>query len=220
MNTPKHILLVDDNADIRLHLGNLLLKMGYRVEALERPADLLARTLWPREAVVMLDMRMPELSGLQVQRALGTLATHLPIVFISGESRPQEIVEAMKACAVDFLIKPFGVQELREALERAFARAQQMARDQARRYRAGELLRMMSPREQEVLPLLLSGHSNRGAAQLLGVKADTVKKHRASVYEKAMVEDLTELIALFEGVPLESLDSRAAADADEETAGG
>lgn len=202
MNTPKHILLVDDNPDVRLHLGNLLLKLGYRVETIERPSDLLARTAWPREAVALLDMRMPELSGLQVQRALAGLAEHIPVVFISGESRPQEIVDAMKSGAVDFLIKPFGVAELTQALERGFARAQQWGQKAARRRQAEELLRMFSPREREVLPLLLAGHTNRGAAQALSVKADTVKKHRASIYEKAMVDDLTELIALFEGLDL------------------
>lgn len=196
----RHVILVDDNPNVRLHLGDLLSQMGYAVEALSDPRAVLTRLHWPAPCVILLDMRMPELSGLDVQYALSDLAEYVPVVFISGESLLQEAVHAMKAGAVDFLIKPFGVDTLRAALTKAFER-EACAREafhQQRHLRS--LYATLSPRERRVLPLLLRGHSNKSIGERLSVQADTVKKHRASIYCKFLVSDLSGLMALFQRI--------------------
>lgn len=197
VNTPKHIILVDDHADIRQHLGDLLVQMGYSVEVWDNGQDAISRGTWPSGSVMLLDMRMPQFSGLDVQKALLKLAESVAVVFISGESQPQEIVEAMKQGAVDFLIKPFGKVELQAALVRAFDLASERTAQMSRRARSEHLLERLSERERDVLWVLLKGHTNRSAAKVLALQADTVKKHRAAIYQKLLVEDLSGLLALF-----------------------
>lgn len=197
---PRHVILVDDDSDVRLHLSDLLTQMGYAVETVGEPALILRRSRWPAPCVVLLDMRMPGLDGLEVQHGLAKVARHVPIVFMSGESLPQEIVHGLKRGAVDFLIKPFGLPQLSDALAAAFGRAEEWQRAEQRR----EILRSrhaeLSPKEKLVLPLLLQGHSNKSLGECLSIQAGTVKKHRASIYEKFLVSELSQLIALFEGV--------------------
>jgi FixJ family two-component response regulator len=196
----RHVILVDDNPDVRLHLGDLLSQMGYSVETVGDPRSLLTRLHWPTASVVLLDMRMPEVSGLDVQEGLSSLVAHVPVVFISGDSLPQEAVQAMKGGAVDFLIKPFGADALRSALNRAFGQADLTREVTQRRQHLQSLYAGLSPRERRVLPLLLRGHSNKSAGEYLSLQADTIKKHRAAIYEKFMVPDLSALMALFHGI--------------------
>lgn len=191
---------MDDNPDVRLHLGDLISQLGYEVEVLGEPRRMLERRHWPEPCVVLLDMRMPELSGLELQSALAKLARGVPIVFISGESQPQEIVQAMKDGAVDFLIKPFGATELTAALERAFERESRLRAEADQRQRLRARYAELSPKEKLVLPLMLLGHSNKSLGERLSIQAGTVKKHRASIYEKFLVDDLSDLITLFKGV--------------------
>lgn len=202
----RHVILVDDNQDVRLQLGDLLSQMGYAVETIGEPSQVLGLSRWPSRCVVLLDMRMPGLGGLEVQQGLAKVAQHVPIVFMSGESQPQEIVQGLKKGAVDFLIKPFGAAELTEALGVAFKRAEGMRAAVQRRALLRSRYAELSPKEKLVLPLILQGHTNKSLGECLVVQAGTVKKHRASIYEKFLVSDLSELIALFEGAgPLDRL---------------
>jgi FixJ family two-component response regulator len=194
------VLLVDDNSDVRLHLGNLLVQMGFQVEAFGDPRPLLERTRWTAPTVLLLDMRMPILSGLEVQKALNALAQTVPIIFISGESEPHEVVKAFKGGASDFLIKPFGRAELSLALEAAFDREAADRQRGVRLERLRQHCRELSTRERDVLSLILQGYSNKALGEQLQIQAGTVKKHRAAIYEKFMVDDLSELLNLFEGI--------------------
>jgi FixJ family two-component response regulator len=196
----RHVLLIDDNPDIRVQLGNLLRHMGYMVETIEDPRALLSRRSWPTPAVILLDMRMPILTGLEVQHELSTMSQQVPIVFISGESQPQEIVRALKEGAQDFLIKPFGQGELARALDVAFERESNFREFRERRDLVRARCEELSPRERQVLQLILQGHSNKTLGEQLFIQAGTVKKHRAAIYQKFMVADLSGLLQLFHGI--------------------
>jgi FixJ family two-component response regulator len=208
-----HIQLVDDSPDVRFHLADLLRKVGYSVEAFEGAEDFFSKALDLSPAVVLMDMRMPGLTGLEVQARLKAQGRRTPVIFISGQSQPQEVIDAMKRGAVDFLLKPFTREQLVEAVDRGLALDRQnnvrfLRMDQMRR-RFGSL----SPREREVFFLILQGHPNRAIATVTGVQAGTIKKHRAAVLEKMMVTSAADLIQMCEGVDLDALSQSAPRDA-------
>ena len=116
--TPGHVFLVDDNPDIRHNLSHLLRKIGYSVDTFADAAEFIRLAPRLSPAVLVLDVRMPQMTGVQLQAHLVARGWHTPVVFISGESEHHEIIQAMKAGAIDFLWKPFPIQSLLEAIER------------------------------------------------------------------------------------------------------
>lgn len=193
------IYLLDDNEDIRLHLGDALRQRGWQVSAFATASDFLGQARWSRPAVLVLDMRMPEMNGLGVQRQLRLMGQDMPIVFISGESQSQEIIDAMKGGAVEFLWKPFELDALLAAVDSALQVDRRRLAQQQRQLKVQALHNHLSTREKELLPMLLQGMSNKGIAQHTGVLADTVKKHRAHILAKMQVDNLAGLIELCEG---------------------
>lgn len=200
-----HIQLVDDSQDVRFHLADLLRKIGYSVEAFEGAEDFLARNLDLSPSVVLLDMRMPGLTGTEVQAQLKARGRRTPIIFISGQSRMQEVIDAMKGGAIDFLCKPFTREQLVEAVERGLALDRQLHARFARLDQVRRRFASLSPREREIFFLVLQGHANRAIAARTGVQAGTIKKHRAAVLEKMMVATVAELIQDCEGLDLDAL---------------
>ena len=199
---PGHVYLVDDDPDVRFYVGDLLRLLGYSVNEYSHAEAFFQQALEFSPAVVLMDMRMPGLTGVQAQRRLAEIGRHTPVVFISGESQPQEIIDAMKGGAVDFLIKPFNREQLVAALDKALA-IDAAQRDQfVRLQRVRRLFDALTEREKDVFFLILQAHSNIAIGEQTGVQAGTVKKHRAAIFEKFGVDNVAELIELCKGLDL------------------
>ena len=196
------IYLVDDDDDVRQSVQYALESAGYLVRAFTGPKNF--QTFAPNitKGVILLDMRMPDFSGLEVQAWLKKHGYRTPIVFISGESQPYEIIEAMKLDAVDFLLKPFALSKLLEAVEKALALDASRQEKASRELRVRQLWGNLTPREREVCHLMTKGYANREIAELHQSVPDTVKLHRRRVMEKMAVDSLPDLVQLLEGLDL------------------
>lgn len=204
-----HVYVVDDNPDIRFYLGNLLRQMNYSVEEYPSATAFLRQSLDISPAVLVLDVRMPGMSGIELQQQLQAMGRLTPIIFISGESHSVEIIQAMKGSPIEFLWKPFPIQALIDAIDRGLTvdqhKRDEFVRQDAVRRKYAEL----STREREVFVLMLEGHGNKGISEKLDVLPDTIKKHRANVLQKMQVQQLAELMVMCRGIDLSRLDSEA-----------
>ena len=197
----KHVYLVDDNPEIRFHLKGLLVQKGYSVydfDSAQNFLDGLEKLAHP--CVLVVDMRMPKLSGLDLQYQLKLKNIYIPSIFISGESQPQEIIDAMKTGAIEFLWKPFKSEHLIAALDRGLAIDIENTNIQNRKIKLQALQADLSQKENEVFLLMRKGLKNKEIGEKLGVFSDTVKKHRAQVLAKMQVTTLHELLQLWEGI--------------------
>ena len=197
----KHVYLVDDNPEIRFHLKGLLVQKGYSMydfDSAQTFLDGLENLAHP--CVLVVDMRMPKLSGLDLQYQLKLKNIYIPSIFISGESQPQEIIDAMKTGAIEFLWKPFKSEHLIAALDRGLAIDIENTNIQNRKIKLQALQAGLSQKENEVFLLMRKGLKNKEIGEILGVFSDTVKKHRAQVLAKMQVTTLHELLQLWEGI--------------------
>lgn len=199
MTLKGHVFLVDDDHDIRFHLGDVLRQLGYGVTDHASAAAFLQQAQRVSPAVLVLDMRMPQMTGLELQKALHAQDWHLPIIYMSGDSQNQEIIDAMKLGAIDFLWKPFTQLQMVQAIDKGLALDAHHHADRQRLQRVANLYEGLSPREQSMFALMLLGHGNKDIAASTGVMADTVKKHRAQVLTKMQVKSLAELLAFCRG---------------------
>ena len=202
MKAKGHVLIVDDDAEIRLHLGNLLRHVGYSVSDFGSAKEFLATNENFEGSVLVLDMRMPIMSGLDLQKSLRAKGSDVPIIYISGESRSQEIIDAMKGGAIDFLWKPFSHTQLVQAIEKGLNLDQQHHKNRKNSKRVQALYETLSRREKSIFALVLLGHGNKDIAAKLSVMPDTVKKYRAQVFEKMQVDNLAALLDLCKGFEL------------------
>ena len=194
--TDKTVYLVDDEEAIRRSAGFMLRTSGHRVEAFESGVDLLkvARDLAP--GCILLDIRMPGMDGLEVQEALNDRGITLPVVIMTGHGDITIAVRAMKAGAVDFIEKPFEKAVLMGALERAWQRLERSGQRAARAEEAAMRLRILTPRERDVLDGLVEGLPNKTIAYDLGISPRTVEIHRANVMAKLEVKSLSEALRI------------------------
>ena len=192
----KVVHLVDDDASVRRSVGFMLKTSGHQVESYESGAELLKNSGRLERGCVLLDIRMPEMDGLEVQQALQEKGVALPVVIMTGHGDVTLAVRAMKAGAVDFIEKPFSKDTLLSALDEAFARLSrkeatgQQAKDAALR------LQVLTPREREVLDGLIHGLPNKTIAYDLGISARTVEIHRASLMTKLGAHSLSEALRI------------------------
>lgn len=196
LETGGHVYLIDDDSDIRTHVGALLRLLGYDVKTFAEPTAFVELDMLEYPAVVILDMCMAGMSGLQVHRSLMESGSPATILYLSGNSERQDIIDAMKAGAVDFLWKPVSRETLALAVSAAMAKSTAVAARFAEQAKLRAGLEQLSTREREVFKMMVGGLPNRQIAMRLGVRADTVKKHRTVICEKFMVEDTAELIAM------------------------
>jgi FixJ family two-component response regulator/signal transduction histidine kinase len=196
------VFVIDDNDAMRRAIERQLQAEGYRIEAFANAHAFLDRAAQARVACIVCDIRMPGLSGLELQATLARGKLELPIVFISGHADIATSVQAMKGGAVAFLPKPFAKAELLAAVSDALGRSRE--RDQERQQDADVLARFRSlkPREREVFELVVAGLLNKTIAQRLGIAEPTVKIHRGRVMAKMRADSVADLVRIAERVAL------------------
>lgn len=191
------VFVVDDDESVRRSLARLLKSAAYQVELYASAAEFLARPRRPEcAACLVLDLRMPELTGLELQERLSTLASHLAVVFITGHGDIPTSVLAMKRGAVDFLPKPFEDTQLLEAVARAVERTAQNYKAHQALMAIRERFATLTVREREVMAQIVTGKLNKQVADELGTVEKTIKVHRARIFEKMQVKSLAELVPL------------------------
>lgn len=200
-STLGHVYLVDDSEDVRHYLGGLLRQLGYTVGTYPDAETFLQQAMELSPAVLLLDMRMPGINGVQLQQRIHALGWHTPIIFISGESQTQEIIDAMKDGAIDFLCKPFGRAELVAAIDKALKLDAQRQAQFVRWVNVRRKFETLTLRERDVFGLILQAHTNKEIGELTGVQAGTIKKHRAAILEKMQVDSLAALVQECQGLP-------------------
>ena len=190
------VFVVDDDASVRKSLTRLLTGAGFEVEPFASVQAFLARRRYDGPCCLVLDVRMPGLTGLDLQEALTAAGRLLSIVFITGFVDVRESVRAMKGGAVDFLTKPVAATELVAAIRRGIARGVREEKEQARRAEIQDRVKALTPREAEVFVRVVTGMLNKQIARELGVVEKTVKVHRAQVMVKMQAGSLAELVQL------------------------
>ena len=194
LSTLGHVVVIDDDASVRRSLNAMLERVGYQVSVYGSAETFLQNPILPSIGVILLDMRMPGMTGVGLQTELQDVWHQIPIVFMSGDSRPDEIITAMKQGAFDFLLKPFTGQALLAVIQRAMERAQHTQMESSLKARIAEQLQRLTPRELEVCKWMVRGYSNKQIASFDGAAPATIKLHRAHVMEKLGVKTLPELI--------------------------
>jgi FixJ family two-component response regulator len=187
---------VDDDPSVRKGLARLVTSAGYRVEVFASARDFLTRPEREDPSCLLIDVRMPGLTGLELQDALAVAGRRMSIVFVSGHGDVAGSVKAMKGGAVDFLTKPVDAHELLSAIERAVAQAFRTQREQAGAMDVQARLKTLTAREAQVFALVVTGMLNKQIAAELGIVQKTVKVHRARVMEKMRAGSLAELVRL------------------------
>ena len=179
-----------------MSVADVLIHLGYGVSDFDSAASFLQQALRCSPAVLVLDMRMPKMTGLDLQKVLIEKDWPIPIIYMSGDSQSQEIIDAMKLGAVDFLWKPITHTQLIQVVNKGLKLDGQRREDQLRLKRVAALQQSLSAKEQEILSLMLLGHGNKAIGIEKNVMADTVKKHRAHIMAKMEVNSLAELLSL------------------------
>jgi FixJ family two-component response regulator len=189
------VFVVDDDAAVRKSLARLLKSAGYHTEGFASADEFLER--WEADPVpgcVLLDILMPGLDGLQLQHKLQTSTHGIPIIFITGHGDIPSSVTAMKAGAVDFFAKPFNAEDLLKAIREAIERDQQERTERSESAGVARRFETLTPREREVMSLVVRGMLNKQIGFALGASEKTVKIHRGRVMEKMKVDSVADLV--------------------------
>ena len=178
------IYLIDDDDAIRRSLSRMLADVGYDVFDYNSATSFLSNSRVVSPAVILLDMQMPDLSGLELLECLEKNGSTTPIIFLSGQSHPQQIVKGLKKGALDFLFKPFNLEELLNAIQTALEYDRKQFKRILKTSEIKQNFLLLTPREKEVFFLSVSGLMNKEIAQQLGTTDATIKVHKARVMEK------------------------------------
>ena len=192
------VFVVDDDESVCRALARLFRSVGLSVETFRSAKEFLAHPVPDRPVCLILDIRLPGPSGLDLQAALSDTARDIPIVFITGHGDVPTTVRAMKGGAIDFLQKPFNDQEVLDCVQRALSRSRQQRADRAERAELGARFKALTPREREVLALVVTGKLNKQIAGDLGIAEKTIKVHRGRVMEKMRAPSMADLVRMVE----------------------
>lgn len=190
------VFVVDDDRSIREAVAGLIRSVGMRAETFASTREFLRSARSNMPSCLVLDVRLPGASGLDFQHELAASKNHIPIIFITGHADVRMSVQAMKAGAVDFLTKPFRDQEMLDAVHQA------LERDRMRRFREAEIaalktrLGSLTPRERQVLPLVVSGLASKQVAAELGITEAATKVHRSQLMRKLGAESVATLVRM------------------------
>ena len=198
-NASKHIFLIDDDESMRFTLKGMLEFLGYQVDAFESALEFLNTSIQVMPAVIITDMRMPGMNGVELQSELLKRGRKTPIIFISGESTLPQTISAMKQGAIEFLIKPFERDQILSAIERGLEQDAAYMRFSSEQSKLEEGLKSLAPREREVFELLAKGFNNAQIQEKLQIALSTAKQYKSEVMRKLNLSSLAQLIALKNG---------------------
>ena len=198
------VFIVDDDADVRLSIQRLLKTVGLRAELFATAQDFLRRTIPDGASCLVLDVRLPEVGGLEVQHKLAAAGINIPIIFVTAHGDIPMSVKAMKSGAVEFLTKPFRDQDLLDAIQQALKRDQLARRQQSEIAELHERHKSLTAREREVMELMVSGMQTKQIASALGTSEVTAAVHRGNVMRKMHAGSPAELGSMVERLRLSS----------------
>jgi RNA polymerase sigma factor (sigma-70 family) len=196
MQNEPTVFIVDDDKAMRSSLKWLIESVGMKVRTYASADEFLIGHYPGRSGCLLLDVRMPGMSGLELQAHLTHRDIRLPVIIITGHGDVAMAVKAMKAGAADFIEKPFNDQELLDSIRHALDYGERERALQSRRSEIAARLAELTPREHEVMDMVTAGHSNREIAAALGVSAKTVEAHRSRVMDKMRASSLAELVRM------------------------
>lgn len=196
MQTDVTVYIVDDDEAVRHSLYLLLQSVGLMARCCESARAFLEAYDASAPGCMLLDIRMPEMSGLELQRVLNDRLIHIPVIIITGHGDVPLAVRAMKAGAMDVLEKPFNDQALLDAINKAVTKSSETFQGQKIRARFQERAQHLSPREREIMDLLILGKGSKEIASQLGISRKTVDVHRIHIMEKMQVRSVVELARL------------------------
>lgn len=201
------VFIVDDDDSVRKSLARLITSVGLKVETFSSANAFLKRDAYDGPACLVLDIRMPGLSGLELQTELAKAERTLSIVFITSHGNITMSVQAIKAGAVDFLEKPFEEQDLLDAVHLAIQKDRATKEKLAELREIQERVESLTPREREVFALVVTGMLNKQIAFEMGISEKTIKVHRARVMQKMQAESFADLVRLAEKLGIGSASS-------------
>jgi len=190
------VYLVDDDDSVRRSVGFMLKTSGLKVESFTSGIELLKDVRKLEPGAILLDIRMPEMDGLEVQAALNERGVTFPVIVMTGHGDVDVAVRAMKGGAVDFIEKPFDKAVMLDALDEAFERIRRSGRQGGRREEAQRRINGLTPRERDVLEGLVIGYPNKTIGYDLGISARTVEIHRANLMKKLEVSNISDLLRI------------------------
>jgi len=190
------VFVVDDDASMRGAVSNLIRSVGFQVEAFTSAQEFLASTRPDTPCCLILDVRLPQVSGLDIQAELTKAQIHIPIIFVTGHGDVPMSVKAMKAGAVEFLTKPFRDQDLLDAVKVALERSRVSRTNEKAISELKTKFQTLTPREQQVMAWVTGGYLNKQIAAEIGVTEITVKVHRGNVMRKFGTKSLAELVKI------------------------
>jgi len=198
------VFVIDDDASMRDAVSRLLNAVGLTVQTFASAREFLAGRLPDVPGCAVLDVRLPGLSGLDLQREMVERGIHIPVIFITGHGDIPMSVQAMKAGAVEFLTKPFRDQDLLDAVRSGIQLDRQGRKERAELAELRDGLRQLTPREREVMSLVVAGLINKQIALRLGASEKTIKIHRGHVMQKMRADSLADLVRMSQKLGIET----------------